>query len=162
VDANTRAAMNALPSRGQRGLFRPLHPEKYAGDARQIVYRSRLELALMRRLDSSPSVIAWASEPLVVPWEDARGRQRRYIPDFLVRTRSKTGLTETLLIEVKPRSQSPRHAKLATTSKKSRRTLVAEAMTIDANRRKWESAERFAAAHGMKFKVMTETELGHH
>lgn len=159
VDAKTRAAMDALPSRGRKGVFRPMHPEKFIGDARRIVYRSSMEFNVMRRLDADPNVIAWASEPIVIPWADARGAARRYVPDFLIKRRGAGAVEECWLVEVKPRAQSPRHSTLRP-GKKKRRTILAEAATLDANRRKWESAERFCKSRGWKFVVLTEAELG--
>ena len=141
-------------------MFRPRHPEKYAGDAGSIVYRSEMERVFMSKLDASPDVLAWASEPLIIPWADpATGRQRRYVPDFLVKRRGRDGVTETILVEVKMRKESPQHARPEKRNKTTKR-FIAEVMTIEHNRCKWQAAERFCAAHGMKFMVLTETELG--
>lgn len=151
--------MDMLPSRGQKGLFRPLHPEKYRGeDVNHIVYRSSWELTMMRRFDTDASVLAWASEPLVIPWDDGK-KQRRYIPDFLVRKRNRDGVVETLLIEIKPSKDSPLHS-VPVKGRKSERKYIAEVITHETNKRKWESARRWAHAHQMKFIVLTEKELG--
>lgn len=151
--------MAMLPSRGRKGRFICTHPEKYVGDASMIVYRSSLEFAVMRRFDTTESVIAWASEPLVIPWSDSTGRARRYIPDFMIKVRGADGSVDTVLVEVKPRSQSPLHVKSVSGKKRSRRSLVEQAMALDSNRRKWEAAERVCASRGWKFKVLTEQEI---
>lgn len=48
-------------------------------------YDSGFERQMMTRLDQDPAVRKWTKKHgIVIPWTDARHRQRRYIPDFLV------------------------------------------------------------------------------
>lgn len=61
-------------------------------------YRSRWELQYMQLLDADPDVIQWRSEPTVIPYE-LDGKQRRYVPDFIVQRAD--GIE---LVEVKPMS----------------------------------------------------------
>ena len=49
------------------------------------IYDSGQERLMMERLDADPSVRKWTKRHgIVVPWIDARRRQRKYRPDFLV------------------------------------------------------------------------------
>jgi Straboviridae/Kyanoviridae head completion nuclease len=137
-------------------MFRPINPKKYLGDARKIVWRSTWEYRFMRRLDSSPSVVGWLSEGIVVPYLDkTTGRLRRYFPDFLC----KKANGETLLIEIKPAKESPRHSRLVG-GKKTDKQFIAEALVWSKNQSKFEAAERYCAQKGWKFVVLTERELG--
>jgi hypothetical protein len=61
-------------------------------------YRSRWELQYMQLLDADPDVIQWRSEPTVIPYELA-GKQRRYVPDFIVQR-----VNSVELVEVKPQT----------------------------------------------------------
>lgn len=118
----------------------------------------------MRRLDSSPSVLEWSSESVVIPYNDKTqgrppGKFRRYIPDFLVKKIDARGVQETLLIEVKPAKESPMHSR-PVRGKKTERKFIAEATTWVRNECKWEAAKRFCKQRGWKFVVLTERDLG--
>ena len=45
-----------------KGFFKPLYPEKYMGNPKSIIYRSHWEFVFLRKLDSDPDVIKYASE----------------------------------------------------------------------------------------------------
>ena len=56
--------------------------------------------------DSSKNILEWGSEEVIVPYKSpVDNRMHRYYVDFIVKLRNKEGLTETLLIEVKPKKQ---------------------------------------------------------
>lgn len=136
-----------------KGQFRPKNPHKYAGDVDKITYRSSLELKVMRKFDSSDSVVQWASEELAIPYYDpVKRRPRRYFPDFLVR--KKDG--KTLMVEVKPAKQSapPVHRK-----GKKRQAIINEELTWANNKAKWEAARQYCARNGWEFVVLTENDI---
>jgi hypothetical protein len=140
-----------------KGYFRPRNPAKYRGDPSNVIYRSLWELKLMRFLDDHPEVIAWGSEEIVIPYKSpVDGRTHRYFPDFIVKKRGKDGITETLIIEVKPKAQTiePRVQKKAT------KKYINEVMTWGVNQAKWKAAESYCADRKWKFQLMTEKELG--
>lgn len=140
-----------------KGYFKPRNPNKYRGDPTNIVYRSRWELKLMMYLDTHPDIIAWGSEEVVVPYvSPIDGRFHRYFPDFVVRKRGPNGVVETLMIEVKPFSQTipPKPQKNRT------RKYLNEVKTWGINTAKWLAAEEFCADRQWKFIKMTEKELG--
>ena len=139
-----------------KGLFTPKNPEKYAGDPKNIVYRSSWELTLMRRFDLDPNITSWASEEFCIPYNDrATGKLRRYFPDFVIKRRDKDGKIQVIVIEVKPHAQSVPPEKGNKTGKR----YLAECKTFATNYSKWEYAVRFCAQKGWKFVVLTEREI---
>lgn len=140
-----------------KGLFTPINPQKYKGNVKNIVYRSSWELAVMRRFDLDPSVLMWASEELAIPYADrVTGKVRRYFPDFLIKKRSADGTIKTIMIEVKPYSQSVPPVK----GKKTEKRFLTEVRTFANNYSKWEHAREYCRRKGWEFVVLTERELG--
>lgn len=141
-----------------RGKFKPNNPAKYKGDPLGIVYRSSLELKLMRRFDANDRVIWWSSEEIIVPYFDpVKKKSRRYFPDFVIRTLREDGTEETLMIEVKPfkETKKPTHK-----PRKRRAAIISEELTWANNQAKWAAAEAFCARQGWRFIKMTEKEIG--
>jgi hypothetical protein len=142
-----------------KGYFKPKYPQKYRGDSRNIIYRSRWELKLMNDLDNHPGVISWSSEEVVIPYRSPiDGRVHRYFVDFLVTTINKQGIKETSLIEVKPAAQT-RQPVLKEGKTKSRQ-YIQEVMTWGVNEAKWKAAIEYCKDRGWAFKIFTEKELG--
>lgn len=140
-----------------KGRFTPRNPEKYAGDAKNIVYRSGWELVCMRRFDADPNIVYWASEELVIPYTDrATNRLRRYFPDFVIKKRNADGTLTTIVIEVKPYAQTVPPEK----GKKTERRYLSECKTFATNYSKFEFATRYCKSKGWNFVILTERELG--
>lgn len=140
-----------------KGFFKPRNPHKYKGDSTNIVYRSSWEFKLMSWLDNHQDVIQWGSEEFSIPYvSPIDGRYHRYFPDFFVKKRGVDGKIETLLIEVKPYSQTkPPKAQ----TKKTKR-YINEVYTWGINSSKWKAAEEYCRDRMWKFVVMTEKDLG--
>lgn len=135
-----------------QGKFTPRYPEKYAGDVKNIVYRSGWELQIMTKLDMSPSVVLWNSEGLEIPYfSPVDNRMHRYFPDLLVKIKGKTGDISIYLIEIKPYSQTQLR-----TPKKQTRKFLNEVVTFATNKAKWNAAEKFCKEQGWTFRVLTE------
>lgn len=140
-----------------KGFFRPKHPSKYKGDCTNIVYRSLYELKLMTFLDKNPNVVRWASEEFFIPYKSPLdGKIHRYFPDFWIEKINKDGEKETVVIEVKPASQT----RPPTIKEKIDKRYVTEVATWGINQAKWESANKYCDSKGWKFVIMTEKELG--
>ncbi len=140
-----------------KGLFKPSNPGKYKGDPTNIIYRSSWELKLMRYLDQHPDVLSWASEEFFIPYiSPVDNKIHKYYPDFLIRKRNAVGLTETILIEVKPAIQT----KPPKVQKKTTRKYVTEVKTYGVNTAKWKAAMDYCEDRKWKFIIMTEKELG--
>lgn len=129
-----------------KGEFTPKNPEKYRGKY-PIIYRSSWELTAMRKFDSHPDVIAWASESIKIPYRNPlTGKGSVYVPDFLVVFEDKNGNRRQELVEVKPRSQ----------------TLLNEArskhdkISLAINTAKWKAAAAWCKKHGLTFRVLNE------
>lgn len=135
-----------------QGKFTPRHPEKYAGDVKNIIYRSSWELQVMSKLDLSPSVLLWNSEGLAIPYRSpVDGRMHRYFPDLLVKVRVATNITKTYLIEIKPHAQTELR-----TPKRQTKKFLAEVSTFAVNQAKWHAAKEFCLDQGWEFEVITE------
>jgi hypothetical protein len=140
----------------RQGKFKPRNPSKYMGDPTNIFYRSGWELKLMAYLDKHPKVLKWGSEELVIPYRSPiDGKVHRYFTDFIVKQINKSGETETIVIEVKPKKQTVEPAKKNTKSKR----YIQEVMTWGVNKAKWEAAEDYCLNRGWKFQLMTEEDL---
>lgn len=139
-----------------QGKFKPKNPSKYKGDPTNIIYRSSWEAKFMKYLDEHPDVLLWASEELVVPYRSpVDGKLHRYFPDFLVRKRNAQGITETLMVEIKPASQTIEPIKKKTINKQ----YINEVMTWGVNQAKWKAAKEYCDDRKWRFLVLTEKEL---
>lgn len=140
-----------------KGKFKPKYPEKYKGDPTNVIYRSLWELRLMRYFDQHSAVIQWSSEEIIIPYRSpVDNRIHRYFPDFYVKMRTSDGQINTMLIEVKPASQSQPPVKRDKVTKK----YLNEVMTWGVNQAKWKAATEFCLDRNWQFKVMTEKEIG--
>ena len=138
-----------------KGWFTPRNPNKYKGDAKNIVYRSSWELRVMKYLDEQPNVVWWASEELPIPYKSPVDQKvHRYFPDFIARIRQ-IDKEITVVMEVKPFNQTQ-------LPKQKRRTqkFLQEVATYAVNQEKWRAADLFCKEHGWKFMLITEKELG--
>jgi len=130
-------------------IFHPANPSKYAG-SHEPRYRSSWELTMMRLLDRHPNVSSWASEPIKVPYINPLTRKSSvYVPDFIIVYADKNGTVHKELVEVKPAKE----------------TMLSEAKTkgdklrYAVNMAKWEAAANFCKKHGLKFRVINESQL---
>ena len=90
-----------------KGKFKPNKPQKYIGNPTNIIYRSLLERRFMVYCDKKSSILEWGSEEVIVPYKSpVDNRMHRYFVDFIIKLKNKDGITETLLIEVKPKKAS--------------------------------------------------------
>lgn len=140
-----------------KGYFKPRNPSKYNGDPSNIIYRSSWEAKLMKYLDDHPDVIKWSSEEICIPYRSpVDNKLHRYFPDFVIKKKNSQGLIETLMIEVKPKSQTvpPK------IQKKPSKKYVNEVFTWGINSAKWKAAQQFCEDRKWKFVIMTEDQLG--
>lgn len=137
-----------------QGLFRPQHPDKYVGDAKQIVYRSSWERRFFKYCDETPGILRWASEEFHIPYlSPIDNRMHRYFPDVWMEVQTPTG-PKAYLIEIKPHAQTM----LRSVQRKSRKYLR-EAMTVAVNHAKWDAARAFCSERQWEFRILTEHEL---
>lgn len=139
-----------------QGKYKPRHPEKYAGDVTNIVYRSSWELKLFNYCDQHPQIIKWGSEEVVIPYRyRIDGKVHRYFVDVFMVVQNKDGSQQKILIEVKPHAQTlpPKKPQRITES------YTEAAKTYVKNQDKWAAAREFCERRGWKFVILTEKQL---
>lgn len=134
-----------------QGIFIPQHPEKYLGNASNIVYRSSWERRFFVYCDTHPGIRRWASEEIVIPYVSPLDqRTHRYYPDIWLETQTPTG-PKAFLIEIKPKAQTELRPHTRKTKK-----LLREAAIVAVNHAKWDAARKVCATHNWTFLVVTE------
>ena len=138
------------------GFYKPKNTKKYRGNPTQIVYRSLWERKYMIYCDSTPSILEWGSEEVIIPYRSPIDKRvHRYYPDFYIKVREKSGKISKYIVEIKPKKQTkPPYGKDKRTAAYKR-----EALTFAKNRAKWDAAEDFCEDRQMKFLILTEDHL---
>ena len=140
-------------AKSYRGLYRPTNPKKYVGNTKQIVYRSLLERRFMRYCDLNQDILYWASEELPVRYYNPLDKKyHRYFPDFVVKTVN----NDKYMIEIKPYRQ----VKKPKQPKRKSKSYMRESFEYIKNQAKWQAAKSYCDDNGMKFKLITEKDLG--
>jgi len=140
-----------------KGFFKPKNPNKYKGDSTNIIYRSSWECRLMAYLDDHPDVILWSSEEFSIPYKSPLdGKLHRYFPDFWVKQKAANNTIETVVIEVKPRSQTMQPKPQRARTKR----YINEVKTWGINSAKWKAAQNYCADRNWKFMILDEFSLG--
>ena len=135
-----------------KGKYKIKRPEKYAGDASNVVFRSLWERNAFRWCENNPKIKLWNSEGVVIPYKCSIDKKlHRYFVDLLIEMDNK----KVYLVEIKPKSQT------VPPVKKSRKTkrYINEALTFSRNQDKWNAADKFAKHNGWEFQVWTEETL---
>lgn len=140
------------------GKFIPKFPNKYLGDPTNIWWRSLWERKVMVKLDENENVIGWSNEEIIIPYvSPVDNRVHRYFPDFFVRMRDvKTGIVESVILEVKPFKQTQPPQKKSRITKQ----YIQEVMTYGINEAKWKAADEYCKDRNWNFRLLTEKELG--
>jgi hypothetical protein len=134
-------------------IYKPIFPEKYAGDPTNIIMRSSWETMFAGWCDKNPSIVKWSSEETIVPYRcPTDDKIHRYFVDFKITLSN----GKTYLVEVKPAKQTvpPQFP-----GKRTQRYLT-ESLTFIKNQAKWEAAKNYCKDRGWEFKIITEHELG--
>ncbi len=133
-----------------KGLYLIKNKEKYVG-RNSPIYRSSWEHSFMLFCDNHPSILQWASESIQIPYRDPiTNKQKRYFPDFFIVYIDSNGVKNAEIIEIKPMNQ---------TGFKKTKSAINNAQAIR-NHAKWASAMAYCAKNGLKFRLITEKELG--
>lgn len=138
------------------GWYKPKHPEKYIGDSTNIVWRSTWERKVMVKFDTTPNILQWSSEELIINYFDPiTNKMRRYFPDFYVKIKQKDGNIQEYIVEVKPYAQT----QLPKKPKRKTKRYNKQAETYITNQAKFSAAHKFCESQGWKFQILTEQEL---
>lgn len=136
-------------SKYAQGKYTVRNREKYVG-RKDPTYRSSWEFSFMLFCDNNPNVLQWASEPFMVPYRNPfTGKNTIYVPDFMMVYVDKSQTKHAEVIEVKP------HKEIAMENARSVRDRAAVAL----NMAKWAAANEFCKQYGMKFRVVTESDI---
>ena len=138
------------------GFYKPRNIKKYRGNPSRIVYRSLWERKYMIYCDTTPTILEWGSEEVIIPYRSPiDGKPHRYYPDFYIKVREKGGKISKYIVEIKPKKQTkPPYGKDKRTAAYKR-----EALTFAKNRAKWDAAEDYCEDRQMKFLILTEDHL---
>ena len=142
-----------------QGVFIPTHPEKYIGNARNILYRSRWERIFLQWCDTTDAVIRYSSEECIIPYVSPIDcKQHRYFVDFFVSILQEDGTVKNFLVEIKPFSQTipPKATKKHPETSESYQEAV---RTFLVNQAKWEQAKKVCKKRNWEFMILTENEL---
>ena len=132
-----------------KGKYRIKKPEKYAGDPKNVTYRSLWERQAFRWCEDRDDVVAWSSEETVVPYVcPTDKRAHRYFIDLKIKFKN----GRTVLVEIKPKSQTVPPKKPSRQTKK----YINEVMTYVKNEAKWKAASKYAQDRGYHFEIWTE------
>ncbi len=134
-----------------KGRYKIKKPEKYLGDYSKVVYRSLWERQAFKWCESNPSVKAWNSEEVVIPYKcKTDNKLHRYFVDLLVEMDN----GKIFLVEIKPK----KHTQPPKKRRKSKK-YINEVTQYVKNQSKWEAANQFAKHKGWKFQIWTEDTL---
>lgn len=139
-----------------QGVFNIQNKCKYKGSL-PCIYRSSLELKVMRWFDSNPNISAWGSESVVLPYVSPLDKRlHRYFIDFFVHLKESNGNVKKLILEIKPYSQT-----IAPTISKNKKakTMLYEQTQWANNQAKWKAADAWAKKSGYTFLVLTEKHI---
>ena len=140
-----------------KSIFKPQHPEKYQGNANNIVCRSSWERRFCRWCDTNENILRWASEEFSIGYiSPVDNRPHRYYPDFLIEVKESNGKVKKYVVEVKPKKQTLPPKKKSRVTK----SYIYECKQYAVNQAKWAAAAEFCLDNGVEFKIITEDELG--
>ena len=140
-----------------KSIFKPSHPRKYKGDARNIICRSSWERRFCNWCDINESILEWGSEEFWIPYRSPiDNRTHRYFPDFIIKVKESNGEVKTYVIEVKPKRQT----KPPIRKKRVSKSYLYEMKTYSVNQAKWKAADEWCKDRKIEFKIITENELG--
>lgn len=132
-----------------QGKYMVQNPSKYAG-SKPPYFRSSWERVIMTMCDTRPDIVKWASEPVRIPYQHPiTGEITTYVPDFLIQYVDRDGRNHVEMLEIKPKGQ--------TTLEEARGAGNQAAAIVNAA--KWQSAQAFCQAQGIRFRVLTEDQI---
>ena len=135
-----------------KGKYRIKKPKKYMGDSKNVTYRSLWERQAFRWCEERDDIIGWSSEETVVPYVcPTDKRAHKYFIDLKI----KFANGRTVLVEIKPKSQTQPPKKPSRQTKK----YLNEVFTFVKNEAKWKAATKYAKDRGWHFEIWTEDTL---
>ena len=140
----------------RKSRYHPSFPNKYKGNANNIICRSNWERKFCKWCDSNPNILEWGSEEFFIPYlSPTDNRVHRYFPDFIIKVKESNGQIKRYVIEVKPKKQTlqPKAPKRKTPR------YLSEVSAYIINQAKWEAAREWCADRRLEFLILTEEHL---
>lgn len=139
------------------GTFHPRNKAKFKSN-KPAEFRSGLERSYLIFCDTNPSVVSWSYESAIITYMDAsRGNSvHRYIIDFVMDIKEKSGRVVRHYVEIKPDKFTRPPTKRGRMKEKTWRTLQEQWLR---NASKWKAANSYAKKRGAKFTILTEKHL---
>ena len=110
--------------------------------------------------DESAWVLEWSSEEVVVPYYSPVDKKwHRYFVDFWMKYRDKNKQIRTVLVEIKPASQTVQPKPKETPTGRPSRRFLREAITYTVNQAKWAAAREYCADRKWEFNIITDKDL---
>lgn len=135
-----------------QGIYKLKNPEKYLG-TNLPKYRSSWEYTFMSFCDNNPAIQEWANESVKIPYRDPlTGKATVYVPDFLISYIDKAQKKHVELIEIKPSNQMLRE--------RVGKNPYNQAQYVK-NMAKWAAAGAWCRPRGIKFRVISESDIFH-
>jgi hypothetical protein len=105
----------------------------------------------MQFCDNNPSILAWASEAIQIPYYNpVKQTKTHYIPDFFIKYRNADGEEISELIEIKPSKE---------TSLEAAGRSVRNQYYAVINQAKWQAADNWCKNNNIKFRILTEHDM---
>ena len=144
----------------RQGYYNIANPQKYIGDTSKIIFRSSWEKKFATYCDHTERVLAWASEPLQIPYMSPVDKVvKPYNVDFYVKIQVEEGYRE-YIVEVKPAKQLK--VPVAPSGRITEKRMVSYTTQMQAylvNLAKFTAAKEYAKGRGWEFIVVTESFL---
>ena len=141
----------------RKSRYHPSFPNKYKGNANNIICRSNWERKFCKWCDSNPNILEWGSEEFFIPYlSPTDNRVHRYFPDFIIKVKESNGQIKRYVIEVKPKKQTRPPIRKTKPTK----SYIYECTTYAVNQAKWKAAKDWCDDRRIEFKIITEDELG--
>ena len=148
---------NIKPKRNRKGKplqgYYPINEcKKFIGKG-PVIYRSNLEKQFCDYCERSNTIKSWDSESLEIKYfNSVDEKYHRYYPDFIV----KTSENLTIVIEVKPLSQTMKPKKPIKDTKKALNRYKKDCERYRINVLKFNAALKLCADKGWVFRIITE------
>jgi hypothetical protein len=137
-------------------IFKPLYPNKYLGNANNIICRSLLEFHFFKWFDENSSILNWGSEEIIIPYFcEIDKKMHRYFPDIIMIYKTKENKIKKVICEIKPMAfcSPPPIPKRITPG------YYKRANDYIVNQNKWSAAKKFCEENQLSFMLLTENDL---
>lgn len=155
--------MPGNPTKYHQGFYKPKYPEKYMGSLNDpIIYRSGWEYKFMVYCDMTEKVKKWGSEVFKINYQDYKGHNRIYMPDFYLEVESEQnpGFLNKFLVEIKPEAEIREPViPEKTQSARKIKQLEYKVKTWIQNKHKWAYAVEWCKQRDIRFWLVTEKHL---